>query len=749
MKTINIFGARQNNLKNISLQIPKNKITVFTGVSGSGKSSLVFETIGAEAQRQINETQNSFIRNRLQQFGVADVDNIENLNVPVIINQKRIGGNARSTVGTVTDIYAGLRLLFSRIGKPFIGYSNDFSFNNPSGMCPECMGLGTVNKIDIEKLIDKNRSLNEGAIQFPTFQPQGWRWTRYVHSGYFENDKKLKNYSANEFELLLHAAEHKPKHPDKAWGKTVLYEGVIPRIEKSFLKKDSKEFDLRKPELARVVIEQSCPLCKGARLNQKTLSCKINGKNIADCSNLSIDGLLDFIRKLDSATYETVIAELTRKLENMLAIGLKYLTLNRTTSSLSGGESQRIKMVKHLGNSLVDLLYIFDEPSIGLHPRDVDNINNIIKQLRDKGNTILLVEHDPDMIRIADHIVDMGPLSGKQGGELVYEGSFSGLKRSAGLTGRYLREKRHYNKHPKTATSYLEVKHARLYNLKDISVRIPGCILTVVTGVAGSGKSTLINKVLPQNYPEIKIIDQSIFTASARSNLLTFLNMADQVRNAFAKTNHVKASLFSNNGDGACPQCKGLGVQTIDLAFMEDVKEECDLCRGSGFKPGVLKYRYNGKDITEVMRLTVDEAVGFFKDEIFSSLFSRLSSIGINYLTLGQRLNTLSGGERQRLKLAKELGGKENIIVLDEPSTGLHPSDTKKLIGIIEGLVARKNTVIVIEHNLDIIACADWIIDIGPGAGSDGGQVVFEGPVSALLKSKNSETGKYLRQHFS
>jgi excinuclease ABC A subunit len=747
MKNIIITGARQNNLRNISLELPKNKITVFTGVSGSGKSSLVFETIGAEAQRQINETQNSFIRNRLQQMGVADVDRIENLNVPVMINQKRIGGNARSTVGTATDIYAHLRLLFSRLGEPFVGYSNVFSFNNPDGMCPVCEGLGKTSTIDVGRLFDLQKSLNEGAILFPTFQPGGWRWTRYVYSGYFDNDKKLKDYTKKEWELLLHAEEHKPLHPAPEWGKTVLYEGVLPRIEKSLLKKDSREFEKKKAILGHIIHESICPACKGARLNPKVLSCKIAGYHIAACAAMPVDELLQFVSELQESQYDTVIKELKRKLKDMVAIGLQYLTLDRVTASLSGGESQRIKMVRHLGNSLVDILYIFDEPSIGLHPKDVDNINRIMLQLKDKGNTILVVEHDPDIIRIADHIVDMGPRSGRQGGDIVYEGSFGKLKKSKGLTGQYFAAQRTFNVAPRPAKSFLKIEHANLHNLKDVSVAIPEKVLTAVTGVAGSGKSSLINKILPELYPGVRIIDQSLFAASARSNLLTYLDIANAVRKLFALANGVTANRFSTNSTGACAACKGLGIQVIDLAFMEDVREVCEVCGGSGFDPAVLVYKFEGKNIAEVHEMTISEAEDFFSRKPFAPVLNKLNSLGLGYLALGQRLSTLSGGERQRLKLARELDDQDNIIVLDEPSTGLHPSDTIKLMQVIQELVNHDNTVIVIEHNLDIIAAADWIIDLGPGAGTHGGRVMFEGTVATLLTEGYSETGKYLRKH--
>ncbi|WP_089838235.1 ATP-binding cassette domain-containing protein [Chitinophaga filiformis] len=747
MNPIKVSGARQNNLKNISLEVPKNMITVFTGVSGSGKSSLVFETIGAEAQRQINETQTSFVRNRLTQIGVADVDKIEHLNVPVIINQKRLGGNARSTVGTATDVYASLRLLFSRIGKPFVGYSGVFSFNNPQGMCPVCEGLGYTSEINLNTLFDKSKSLNEGAILFPTFQPGGYRWHRYVNSGYFDPDKKLKDYSNKEWDILLNAPEHKPKAPGKDWGKTMQYIGVLPRIKKDFLQKDSKEHGKRKKDIEKIIITSTCPECNGKRLNKKVLSCKIKGKDIGDCAQLPVDELLAFVESISSKTYQTILHELIKKLNSLVVIGLQYLTLNRTTSTLSGGESQRIKMVRHLGNSLENLLYIFDEPSIGLHPKDLHNIATIMKQIRDKGNTVLIVEHDPDLISIADHIIDMGPLSGSNGGEIVYEGTFEGLKNSGSKTGQYFASKRSFNQDPLTFNDVITIRNADLFNLRKVTVNIPKEVLTVVTGVAGSGKSTLISKVLPAQFPDVRIIDQSAITATARANLMTFLGISDYVRHLFANANRVSNQLFSSNSGGECPNCKGLGVEKIDLAFMEDIEQPCQVCGGTGFNTKVLSYRYQGKNIVEVMSLTVEQAQHFFGTENWVNRLNLLTELGLDYLTLGQRLDTFSGGERQRLKLTRELNDRKDILVLDEPSTGLHPSDTSKLLQLLHKLVHQRNTVIVIEHNLDIISQADWIIDIGPGAGKYGGNVMFEGSVADLLQNKESFTAEYLRNH--
>jgi excinuclease UvrABC ATPase subunit len=747
-RTINIYGARQNNLKNISLKIPKHEIVVFTGVSGSGKSSLVFETIGAEAQRQINETQDSFVRNRLQHFGVADVDKIENLNVPVIINQKPLTGNIRSTVATITDIYANLRLLFSRMGEPFVGYSNVFSFNHPNGMCPQCEGIGLEQTIDIYKILDLDKSLNEeGAINFPTYQPTAWRWTRYADSGYFDLDKKLKDYSEKEWDLFLYAPQHKPLNPTSKWKKTALYEGLVTRFERNFLKGEAQERNRYRNKLEEIITTKECSLCKGQRLNQKSLSCKINGKNIAECTALSVSMLLEFIETIKSEKFETVLHEIINKLSNLNLVGLSYLNLNRVSNTLSGGESQRIKMVKHLGNSLVDLLYIFDEPSIGLHPKDLDNIIKIIQKIRDKGNSVLLVEHDPDLIRTADHVIDMGPLSGINGGQIIYQGTFAELKNSSGLTGQFFRRPNVYKKTPRMSSQWISIKNAHLFNLKNIDVDIPKNCLTVITGVAGSGKSTLISKVLPQQYPETKVIDQSAITASIRSNLLTYLDLLDPIRQLFAKANKVSAKLFSFNSEGACPQCKGSGMERIELAFLDDVEMTCDLCHGSGYDPEVLKYLYKGKNIAEILKMTVTEASNFFEDHNLQQQFNSLVSLGLDYIAIGQRLNTFSGGERQRLKLSKELNETDNIFVLDEPSTGLHPSDTEKLISLLNNLVEKGNTIIVIEHNLDIISQADWIIDIGPLAGDKGGELVFSGTVSGLLSAEKSLTGHYLKKY--
>ncbi|NFP91722.1 ATP-binding cassette domain-containing protein [Clostridium sporogenes] len=746
-ESINVVGVREKNLKNIDIEIPKKKITVFTGVSGSGKSSLVFDTIAAESQRQLNETYSSFIRHRLPHYGQPDVDSIKNLSVAIIINQKRIGGNSRSTVGTITDIAPLLRLLFSRIGKPFVGYSDSLSFNNPNGMCMHCDGLGKVDSINIDKLLDKNKSLNEGAILFPTFKPGGWRLKRYIHSGLFDNDKKIKDYNEKELDLLLNKTDIKIETDDPEWPKTSLYEGLIPRIERSFLKKEGGERDKYKKEINKIVTKEICPVCRGARLNEKILSCKINGKNIADCTKMPINDLIIFMKEIKEQSIQTVLKALISRLEHLEYIGLGYLSLDRETSSLSGGESQRIKMVKQLGSSLTGLTYIFDEPSIGLHPHDIGRINKLLKMLRDKGNTVLIVEHDPDIIKIADYIIDMGPKAGTEGGNIVYKGTPEGLLKSNTLTGKALQYKPHIKLHTRKAKEWLSIKNANLHNLKNINIDIPKGVMTVVTGVAGSGKSTLINGLLPKIYPETIFIDQGAIHASIRSNIATYTGIFDFIRNLFAKENNVKSSLFSFNSEGACPECKGLGVTYTDLAFMDTVISTCEVCEGNRFTDKVLDFKFRGKNISQVLKMTVAEAIDFFKEDEIYLVLKKLADVGIDYITLGQPLNTLSGGELQRLKLAAQLDSQGNIYVLDEPTTGLHISDIKKLVAIMNRLVNQGSTLIVIEHNLDVMTQADWIIDLGPEAGENGGRIMFEGKPKDIINNENSITGKYLKRY--
>lgn len=749
IQEIIVKGARENNLKNISVRIPKKQITVFTGVSGSGKTSLVFETIAAESQRLLNETYDSFIRHRLQQYSKPDVDSLENLSVAIIVNQKKIEGNARSTVGTITDIYSLLRLLFSRIGQPFVGHSSVFSFNNPLGMCSCCEGLGKTNIVDLDELIDKEKSLNEGAIQFPTFEVGGWRWTRYVYSGLFDNDKKIKEYTKEEWHNLVYANDVKLLRPDPRFPKTGIYEGVLPRFERSFFKKESKEITGKNTERYKQVVKQGiCHECNGSRLNSQVLSCRIDSKNISDCCNMQINDLLTFIKTIKDNSISPLLEAIVENLENLLAIGLGYLTLGRETSSLSGGESQRIKLVRHLGSSLTDLTYIFDEPSVGLHPNDVQRLNKLLIELRNKGNTVLIIEHDPDVIAIADHIVDMGIGAGKRGGSIVYEGDFEGLKKANTPTGNYLNCKTRIKTEYRKPFDYLSIKNSSLHNLKEVSVQIPKQVLTVITGVAGSGKSSLVKSLINQ-YKEIIVIDQSSLRGSRRSNISTYTGISDEIRTMFSKQNKVKQSLFSNNSDGACPECNGLGIISTDLAFLDAVEVRCEHCNGTGFKPEVLKYKLKRKSITEILSMTISEANAFFDEQKITQPLSRLCEVGLDYLTLGQSLNTFSGGERQRLKLATELGNKGNVYVFDEPTSGLHGSDISKLMKLFEKLVYDKNTVIIIEHNMDVISQADWIIDMGPGAGKDGGKIIFEGHPSDIITSKVSLTGRHLKRYIS
>ncbi|SEW51313.1 ATP-binding cassette domain-containing protein [Chitinophaga arvensicola] len=743
-----IKGARENNLRNINVSIPKKKITVLTGVSGSGKSSLVFDTIAAEAQRQLNETFSSFIRHRLPHYGQPDADLMQNLSPAIIVDQKQIRGNARSTVGTITDIYSLLRLLYSRIGKPFIGYSNIFSFNHPEGMCPVCDGLGTVTAVDIKKLFDRSKSLNEGAILFPAFAPGSALWKRFVLSGYFDNDKKLKDYTEEEWQLLLYQEEIKPKSPKAGWWPSAKYEGVITRFNKRFLDTDPEDSKKSlQPAMRQVVTKGPCPACKGARLNEKVLSCKIHGKNIAENAALQVSDLIKEIGRIKEAAAQTMVAAIIERLTHLEGIGLGYLSLNRETSTLSGGESQRVKMVRHLGSSLCDMMYIFDEPSTGLHARDVHQLNVLMQSLRDKGNTVLIVEHDPDVITIADHIIDMGPGAGKHGGEIVYEGTVKGLMKSGTLTGIGLRRQPALRETLRKPAGSLKVRNATLHNLQKVSVDIPEGVFTVVTGVAGSGKSSLINGVLPRLYPDIVCINQHALAGSVRSNPATYTGIADQIRSLFARANKVSAGLFTSNGEGACPACKGLGVTSMDLAFMDAVVTTCEVCQGRRFKDNVLGYTLRGKSIDEVLKLNVEEASQFFSEEDIVNVLQRLHEVGLDYLTLGQPLDSLSGGERQRIKLATELENTGNVYILDEPTTGLHLSDVDNLIALLNRLVDNGSTVIAIEHNLDVISQADWIIDMGPGAGRDGGKVVFEGTPAALINDKNSLTGIFLKKY--
>ncbi|APX73004.1 excinuclease ABC subunit UvrA [Companilactobacillus allii] len=744
-KFIEVKGARSNNLKNVSIRIPKNKITIFTGLSGSGKSSLVFDTIAAESQRLLNETYSSFIQRMLPTYEVPKVDQISNLPVSIIVDQKKIGGNIRSTVGTATEIYTGLRLLYSRLAKPFIGYSMIYSFNNPDGMCEVCQGIGEVNHIKIDKLIDFDKSLNDGAINFPTFQPGGFRWLRYTESGNFDNDKKIEDYTPEELKLLLYDKGSKPLNPTDKWPKTALYVGVIERIQKSIIEKAKNKYT---DKLKSVMDIDICPECLGTRVNKRIRSAMIDNKSIADCVEMPIDELIDFLNHIKrNASTSLILKNILNRLQSLNMVGLNYLTLSRSTNSLSGGESQRIKMTKHLNSALSDVLYIFDEPSVGLHPEDLIGINKIFKMLRDKGNTVLLVDHDPDIIKIADNVVEMGESSGKNGGRITFSGTYQELLKSNTITGKSLSEKHQINTQRKNFKKYYQLSDVSLFNVKYASVKIPKNAMTVVTGVAGSGKSTLIRRLFVGKYPDSIVFDQSQIKGSSRSNILTYLGVFDDIRKLFAKKSHENVSLFSFNGQGACPECHGKGYIKFDLAYMGDVKQKCELCKGKQYNSEALEIRLNGRSIYDVLQLTASEALDLF-DGVIAKKIQFLIDAKLDYLNLGQRLDTLSGGELQRLKIAKSLLNSmdNDVLILDEPSTGLHEADIANLLELFNKLLLANKTLIILEHNLKIISQADWIIDMGPHGGRYGGNIVFSGYVTDLLNCYDSYTAKHLRK---
>lgn len=740
-----LTGARENNLKNVSLRIPKRKITIFTGVSGSGKSSIVFDTIAAESTRLLNENFSMFVRTFLPRVPQPDTDAIENLSMAVIVDQKRLGGGSHSTMGTITDISPILRLLFSRVGQPYVGPVNMFSFNDPQGMCPECNGIGRRLGVDMNKAVDMEKSLNEGALMLPDYAVDGWDWNMVLQSGDFDPDKKLSEYSEAELDLLLYGKARKVKMDFAGKATNITVEGVIEKFTNKYIKQDVKTKSERTQKAVMPFISEGpCSSCNGARLSQAALNCRINGLNIAEMSAMEVGQLIRTIREMNDAVAAPVIKSLLDRLQHLVDIGLDYLTLDRETDTLSGGESQRVKMVKHLSGSLVDVTYIFDEPSVGLHPRDVHRLNELLQKLRNKGNTVIVVEHDPDVIKVADHIVDVGPYAGKRGGTIVYEGSFSGLLESGTLTGTHMKRPLQLKHDCRQPSGKLLIKEATLHNLQNVSVDIPTGVLTVVTGVAGSGKSTLINEVFLSQHTDAIVIDQSAVGVSTRSNPATYTGIMDDVRKAFAKENKVNQGLFSFNSKGACDNCQGLGVLYTDLSFLDSVKLPCDVCEGRRFKDEVLEYKLGGKSIAEVLEMTVEQALEFFQLKEVVRKLQAMSDVGLNYITLGQPLSTLSGGECQRIKLASELHKKGSIYVMDEPTTGLHMSDIGHLLEIMNRLVDAGNTVIVIEHNLDVISQADWIIDMGPDGGSKGGQVVYEGIPSQIIHAEQSITGRYL-----
>lgn len=768
---IRVCGARENNLKGVSLDIPKRRLTVFTGVSGSGKSSLVFDTIAAESQRMINETYPAFVQGFMDSLDRPDVDVLEGLTPAIIVDQERMTPNIRSTLGTATDANALLRLLFSRMGDPHIGSAQAYSFNVPSvtgqggvkvdkgasskvekrtfsligGMCPRCEGTGNVSDIDLAEVYDDTLSLRQGPFKVPGYSMDGWYGRIFIGSGYFDPDMPLKNYGKR----ALHDLLYKEPTKIKVEGINLTYEGLIPRITKSMLSKDPEQMQPHiRAFVERAVKFAICPDCGGTRLAEPARSSKINGRNIADLCAMQVSDLLAWVRELDAPDAKPLTDALVALLGSFVEIGLGYLSLDRSSGTLSGGEAQRTKMVRHLGSSLTDVTYVFDEPTVGLHPHDIQRMNELLIRLRDKGNTVLVVEHKPEAIAIADHVVDLGPLAGSGGGEIVFQGDLDGLRASGTLTGAHLDDRARIKDGVRTPTGALEIRGAATHNLKDVDVDVPLGVLVVVTGVAGSGKSSLIHGSLAKR-EGVVTIDQGAIKGSRRSNPATYTGLLDPIRKAFAKANGVKPALFSSNSAGACPTCNGAGVVFTDLGFMATVSSVCEVCEGKRFMAEVLEYKLGEKNIAEVLGMPVSQARTFFSEgegrtPAAATILGRLDDVGLGYLTLGQPLTTLSGGERQRLKLATHLGDKGGVYILDEPTTGLHLADVEQLLCLLDRLVDAGKSVVVIEHHQAVMAHADWIIDLGPGAGYDGGEVVFEGTPSALVASRATLTGEHL-----
>ncbi len=779
---IRVHGARVNNLKDISVELPKRRLTAFTGVSGSGKSSLVFGTIAAESQRLINETYSAFVQGFMPSLSRPEVDVLEGLTTAITVDQQRMGADVRSTVGTATDSGAMLRILFSRLGKPHIGPPNAYSFNVPSvrasgaitvergskktvratfnrlgGMCPRCEGRGAVSDIDLAELFDDSKSLNDGAITVPGYKAGGWNYRLYSASGFFDPDKPIRKYTKKELHDFLH---HEPTRM-KIAGINMTYEGLIPRVQKSML---SKDLDALQPHVRafveRAVTFTTCPECAGTRLSEAARSSKIEGINIADACAMQISDLANWVGALSEPAVAPLLASLSQALDSFVDIGLGYLSLERPSGTLSGGEAQRVKMVRHLGSSLTDVTYVFDEPTIGLHPHDIQRMNELLLALRDKGNTVLVVEHKPETIAIADHVVDLGPGAGAAGGSVCFEGSVEELRASGTLTGRHFDDRASLKPSVRKPSGAIEVRGASTHNLKDVNVDIPLGVLVVVTGVAGSGKSSLIHgSIAPR--PEVVAVDQAPVKGSRRSNPATYTGLLDPIRSAFAKAGGVKPALFSANSEGACPTCNGAGVIYTDLGMMAGVATTCEDCAGKRFQAEVLEYKLGGKDISEVLAMSVDEAEQFFgagkaKTPPAHAILQRLADVGLGYLSLGQPLTTLSGGERQRLKLATRMGekrsgagGTNSVYVLDEPTTGLHLADVEQLLGLLDQLVDSGKSVIVIEHHQAVMAHADWIVDLGPGAGHDGGRIVFEGTPTDLIAARSTLTGEHLADYVS
>ncbi|WP_194833341.1 excinuclease ABC subunit UvrA [Nocardia sp. XZ_19_369] len=745
---IRVVGASEHNLRDVSLEIPKNKITVFTGVSGSGKSSIVFDTIAVESQRQLYATFPAFILNFLPRYERPHAEAMENLTAPVIIDQQPVGGGPRSTVGTMTDIFSMVRAMFARFGSPSAGFVYNYSFNVPQGMCPDCDGLGITVRADPDRLLDRTKSLNEGAILLPGYGVGGGEWQLYGNSGRFDPDKKLAEYTAEEFEDLLHGSGGKVELTFAKGTWKANYEGIATKFTRTRLQRDTSTLSEKtREQMRQFLTEGICPTCHGARLNAAALATKINGRNIADWAGLQITDLMVLLDEITVPAAVGLAAAIRTSLQRVADIGLGYLSLDRPTSTLSGGEGQRLKMIKHLSSTLIGMTYIFDEPSVGLHPRDVGRLNDLLKALRDKGNTVLVVEHDPDVIQIADHIVDVGPRAGLHGGQVVFEGSFAELRAADTPTGAGLRRPFSVKDAFRVATGELLIEHADLHNLKDVTVGIPTGILTSITGVAGSGKSSLIRDVFVVEHPEAIFVDQSAIAASSRSTPATYLGLMDPIRKLFAKATGESPGLFSFNSAGACKQCEGRGAIITEIAYMDPVTTHCDACDGRRFSDDVLALTLRGKSIADVLELTAEEALVFFQEKALNAKLRTMNEVGLDYLSLGQAMSTLSGGERQRIKLATQLQNTGSIYVLDEPTTGLHMSDVDTLLALLDGLVERGNTVVVIEHNLDVVAHSDWVIDLGPDGGKAGGEVVFTGTPAELLNHPTSLTGQYLRKY--
>lgn len=739
-----IRGLRQNNLKNVSLDIPKGKIVVFTGVSGSGKSSIVFDTIAAESQRQMNETYSAFIRGRLPKYEKPKAERIENLSPSVIVDQSRLGGNARSTVGTISDMYAALRLLYSRIGEPYVGTASCFSFNDPNGMCPECSGIGKVMTIDVEGRIDPEKTWNEGMADLPAFHVGNWYWKQYAASGLFPLDKKWKDFTAQERNRVLYGADTKDgKRLDKR------VDGISHYLHRMLINRDTstmKEASVRR--FLGLVSEAPCPICHGRRLNARALACKVAGYSIDEMCAMEFTELIEVLRSITDPRAASITATLTASLQRMIDIGLPYLSMDRESSTLSGGEAQRLKLVRYMGSSLTGMTYIFDEPSTGMHPRDVYRMTQLLQSLRDRGNTVLVVEHDRDVISIADEVIDVGPGAGKHGGQILFQGSYEALLSSGTKTGEAMKHIEPLKARPRMPKEFLPVRAACIHNLKNVDVDIPLNVLTVVTGVAGSGKSSLIRDVFAKEYAgRVVLADQSPVTATGRSTSATFLGFFDEIRRVMAEANGVDAALFSFNSRGACPVCGGRGQIVTELAFMDPVTTVCEACGGQRYSDEALSYRYKGKNIVDILSLSAAEAYEFFaENKKLRRALGAMLEVGLPYLSLGQPLSTLSGGERQRVKLAKDLDKRGSIYVLDEPTTGLHAADIQKIMMLLDSLVERGNTVIVIEHNLDVMKQADYIIDVGPDGGTAGGEIVFTGTPQEMAESAKTITADYLRK---